>query len=171
MIIFVIVPRIIAAVAVPKGWTYVTTATGPLVMRIKRLAIHVVSLAVNVADLVVALASIPVINATGRLVQIAQQWSGVLMSTTGTRVEGCFVAAVRKTYSLGQTNHVPAATTSTVTNTSTWYLATFAVIHVAMTVESSELWKVVVAAAVRERDMVARASVAVTWLFPSSVSA
>lgn len=133
MINSVLVPIIIAAVAVPKRWTCVTAATAPFVMRIMCLAIHVVSLAVKVVDMNV-IAAIPVINATGRLVQIAHQCSSVLMSNQqGVSVERSFVMAVR------QTKHVPTAATSTVTSTSIWYLATFAVIHVAMTVESSEL--------------------------------
>jgi hypothetical protein len=85
-------------------------------------------------------------------------------------VKGTFAAAVRKTYSLRQNYCVLTAATSTVV--SIWNLAplaTMMVVYVAMAVESSELWKVAVA--LREREMVARAAVAVSWLFLSLRSA
>lgn len=131
-------------------------------MRIERLAIHVVSLGVEVVDMVI-LAAIPVTNVTRRLVQIAHQCSGVLMMI----VNGSVAAAVQKTYSLGQTNHVLTVATSTVTII--WHFAQLAMMmaHAAISVESSELWKVEV---VRERDMVARAANAVSCLFLSSRS-
>lgn len=118
-------------------------------MSIEYLAIHVVSLAVEIVDIVmIILAALPVTNVTRRLVQIAHQCSDVLLVMM--IVNGSVVAAVQKTYSLGQTNHV--LTVATFTVTIICHLATLAMTmaDAAINVESSELWKVVV---VRERDV------------------
>jgi hypothetical protein len=109
-------------------------------MSVENLAIHVVSFSVNGVERITGVKTlyhIPVTSVTRRLVEFARQCSGVLLIMI--IVNGSVAAAVRKTYSLGQTNHVLTVATSTVTII--WYFAALVITmaHAAINVESSEL--------------------------------